>query len=92
MKNHFILLFTLFLFVFSFYVKAQLGITSDSIRIDGHNRTFHFQKPRSTKSNGSLMFVLHGSGGSGKTNVARDHETSGKGVSRELSSGLPRWL
>lgn len=39
---------------------------SDSLLIDGHYRTFQFAKPSTKKSDGSLVFILHGSGGSGK--------------------------
>lgn len=42
--------------------KGQL--VSDSVLIEGHYRTFHFLKP--TKSQASLLFVLHGSGGNGR--------------------------
>jgi polyhydroxybutyrate depolymerase len=44
--------------------KAQL--ISDSLLIDGHYRSFHFNKPSSANTKASLIFVLHGSGGSGK--------------------------
>jgi polyhydroxybutyrate depolymerase len=44
-------------------VHSQL--VSDSFLIDGHYRTFHFNKPLSINSNSSLIFVLHGSGGNG---------------------------
>ncbi len=44
------------------YSKAQL--ISDSLLIDEHYRTFNFNKPASAKA--SIIFVLHGSGGSGK--------------------------
>jgi polyhydroxybutyrate depolymerase len=37
---------------------------SDSVLIEGHYRTFHFLKPN--KSQASLLFVLHGSGGNGR--------------------------
>jgi len=43
---------------------AQL--ISDSLVVDGHYRSFHFVKPASTSPEGSLVFILHGSGGSGK--------------------------
>src|SRR5260221_8865025 len=58
-----ILVVLLFL-AFSFLAEAQPS--SDSLLIDGHYRTFHFNKPPSASHNGSLVFVLHGSGGSGK--------------------------
>ena len=58
-----------FLLVFiSVNSKAQLK--SDSLLIDGHYRTFHFYKPPSASTKASLIFVLHGSGGSGKRIMA----------------------
>ncbi|GAB3891309.1 CE1 family esterase [Spirosoma agri] len=43
--------------------SAQEPLLTDSIRVDGHYRTFHFIKP--PKSNATLIFILHGSGGNG---------------------------
>lgn len=43
--------------------KAQLQ--NDSILIDTHYRSFHFATNKSVQSNASLVFILHGSGGSG---------------------------
>ena len=56
-------IFVLLAFAFA-NSKAQL--ISDSFLIDGHYRSFHFNKPSSGNSKGSLIFVLHGSGGNGK--------------------------
>jgi polyhydroxybutyrate depolymerase len=39
--------------------------------IEGHYRVFHFTKPQSSKANGSLVFVLHGSGGNGEGMMKR---------------------
>jgi polyhydroxybutyrate depolymerase len=44
----------------------QAQVISDSILVDGNYRTFHYNKPGSVKKGSSLVFVLHGSGGSGK--------------------------
>jgi polyhydroxybutyrate depolymerase len=44
--------------------SAQGQLVSDSVLIEGHYRTFHFLKPN--KSQASLLFVLHGSGGNGR--------------------------
>lgn len=41
-------------------------LISDSILVDGHYRTFHFNKPANSVINGSLFFIMHGSGGSGR--------------------------
>ena len=55
----------LFLFILCFgYSNAQL--VSDSILIDTHYRSFIFQKPAQAKLKSSLVFILHGSGGSGQ--------------------------
>lgn len=45
-------------------VNARSQLLSDSMLIEGHYRTFHFLKP--ARSGASLVFVLHGSGGSGE--------------------------
>lgn len=63
MKNNFkikLLIGTLLLFMSS---KAQ--VINDSLLIDGHYRSFHFNKPTASNTNASLIFVLHGSGGNG---------------------------
>lgn len=59
MKN--ILLF-LSLTLVALATDAQ--VISDSVLVEGNYRTFHFQSP-TVKSGGSLVFVLHGSGGHG---------------------------
>ncbi len=48
----------------SFITQGQLK--TDSLLIEGHFRTFHFNKPVKDIKNGNLLFVMHGSGGSGK--------------------------
>lgn len=45
--------------------KIQAEIITDSIRIDGNQRSFHFIKPEALTPGASLVFVLHGSGGNG---------------------------
>jgi polyhydroxybutyrate depolymerase len=52
-----------------FLVNAQVFV--DSIKIDGNYRSFHFQKPETDAKNYSLVFVLHGSGGSGTQMINR---------------------
>jgi polyhydroxybutyrate depolymerase len=44
-------------------VNGQL--ITDSILVEGHFRTFHFNKPAGGSKGNSLLFVMHGSGGSG---------------------------
>jgi len=61
-KNLFILLISFILF--SQHLFAQF--ISDSLLVDGNYRSFHFVKPASVRAEGSLVFILHGSGGNGK--------------------------
>ena len=55
---------TLSLFLVSLVSNAQL--LSDSLKIAGNYRSFHFNKPENGTAGFSLVFVLHGSGGNGK--------------------------
>jgi len=48
-----------------FFMIAKAQVVNDSIIIDGHYRSFHFNLPSKKSSNSSLIFVLHGSGGNG---------------------------
>ena len=41
-------------------------IIFDSLLVDGNYRTFAYNQPKATKSGGSLVFILHGSGGDGR--------------------------
>jgi polyhydroxybutyrate depolymerase len=50
----------IFLFVFN-SAKGQLIL--DSILIENHYRSFSYYKPTGNIVNGSLMFIMHGSGG-----------------------------
>jgi polyhydroxybutyrate depolymerase len=59
-KNCFVLLFLLH----GFAMHAQ--VVSDSFVIEKHPRLFHFVQPTQLQKNASLIFVLHGSGGSGE--------------------------
>jgi polyhydroxybutyrate depolymerase len=61
---------TILLSLFHVTVDAQVRMTSDSLRIDGNYRTFHFDQSQATNPNTSLVFVLHGSGGGGKQMAA----------------------
>jgi polyhydroxybutyrate depolymerase len=54
-----------------FFVPCMSQVISDSISIDGHYRSFHFSRPQPGRMNGSLVFILHGSGGSGKGMMER---------------------
>ncbi len=50
--------------ILSFF-SSYCQLISDSILIEGHYRSFHFNKPQSSNTRTSLIFVLHGSGGDG---------------------------
>ncbi len=55
------------LFVFMLgYLFANAQFLSDSFLIDNHYRTFHFKKPSAINTKTILIFILHGSGGSGE--------------------------
>jgi polyhydroxybutyrate depolymerase len=54
-----------FIAAFLFSIGASAQLVSDSFLIDGHYRTFHFNQPAEDIANGSLFFILHGSGGNG---------------------------
>ena len=56
--------FIIFLTICCFSAKAQ--VVTDSLLIDGHYRTFYFNKPKTGFKNGSLIFAMHGSGGNAK--------------------------
>ena len=40
-------------------------LIADSILVEGNYRTFHFNKPAGNTKGNSLLFIMHGSGGSG---------------------------
>lgn len=58
-----------YVFAYVFFLltcTARSQLITDSILIEGHYRSFHFNKPAKDLTGGSLLFLLHGSGGSGK--------------------------
>ena len=48
-----------------FFISSKAQVINDSLWIDGHYRSFHFNKPSVNNTKASLIFVLHGSGGNG---------------------------
>ncbi len=56
--------FFLLIFLQGFALQAQ--VAKDSFLIDKHPRLFHFVQPKQTQKKAALLFVLHGSGGSGE--------------------------
>ena len=59
----------LLFFASLWWFEAQAELVSDSIMIEGHYRTFHYQQPAGSSKFRSLMFILHGSGGKGQDMV-----------------------
>ena len=51
--------------LFFILIELDAQVVNDSLLIDGHYRTFHFNLPSKNSVNASLIFVLHGSGGNG---------------------------
>lgn len=56
---------TLSILIFLFF-SASAQIISDSLSVDNRIRTFHFKQPPAASGKANLIFVLHGSGGSGR--------------------------
>jgi poly(3-hydroxybutyrate) depolymerase len=57
--------YLLFSLLLSFSITVQSQLITDSVLIEHHYRTFHYNNPAKDIAGGSLVFVLHGSGGSG---------------------------
>lgn len=63
--------------LFCFFCSLVTGhsgfsqLISDSIQVGPHFRSFHFNNPDGKTSGASLLFVLHGSGGNGRTLMTR---------------------
>lgn len=56
----------IFVFILFLTVTSANGqLIHDSIKVDKKYRTFHFNRPKARSDNFSLVFVLHGSGGTG---------------------------
>ncbi|HEX8356257.1 MAG TPA: PHB depolymerase family esterase [Segetibacter sp.] len=73
---------TLLLSVFQVAV-ANAQLISDSILVEGHYRTFHFNNPGSNKRS-TLMFVMHGSGGNGKEMISATKKLEPKADAEQL--------
>lgn len=54
-----------------FSLAAQSQLLTDSILIEQHYRTFSYNTPAGNMAGGSLMFVMHGSGGSSSDMLKR---------------------
>ena len=70
----------LFLFSWALLCSSSVGysqapvIMKDSIRVDGIDRSFWYKSPGNNLKDPSLVFILHGSGGSGEQMLKRAPE------------------
>ncbi|MHA4845691.1 CE1 family esterase [Flavitalea antarctica] len=71
----------LFLFHFT-SLKAQF--LTDSILIEGRYRSFHYNKPANPQPGGSLLFLMHGSGGSGSDMAKSSTKLQAKSAEEKL--------
>src|SRR4051812_27083008 len=60
-----------FSFLFLLSLAAHSQLITDSLLIEKHYRSFSYFKPATSLNNGSLMFVMHGSGGSNTDVIKR---------------------
>ncbi|MEP7141933.1 MAG: poly(3-hydroxybutyrate) depolymerase [Ferruginibacter sp.] len=71
----------LFILTLVCFLSSKSQLISDSILVDGHYRKFHFNKPPPENTDASLIFILHGSGGTGEQimkDAAKLESISGK--------------
>ncbi|HTD95073.1 MAG TPA: PHB depolymerase family esterase [Chitinophagaceae bacterium] len=61
----------LFLFGILLFQSSQAQVIDDSLQIEGIYRSFHFNQPAKPLKNASLIFILHGSGGTGSGAMQR---------------------
>ncbi len=59
-------------------------VVSDSIHIDGNYRSFYFNTSQPLKPGASLVFLLHGSGGSGKDMISKATQLAQKTASENV--------
>ena len=55
----------------SFSISSNSQLITDSVLIENHYRIFHFNKPAANLKGSNLLFVMHGSGGSGNDMIKR---------------------
>lgn len=77
----------LILLLFSHSLNAQT--IADSVNVDGVFRTFHFEKPSISSKGYSLLFVMHGSGGTGPQMMQRVTSFTGKSEQEKVLVVFP---
>ena len=70
-------------------VEKNKSIVDDSIRIEGYWRSFHFRKPNVKSKGFSLVFVMHGSGGSGPAMMKRVPDFDGIADQEKMIAVFP---
>ncbi|MGG9962792.1 alpha/beta hydrolase family esterase [Ferruginibacter sp. SUN106] len=75
-------IFPFLLLLISFTAKSQL--VTDSVLIEQHYRTFSYNIPSVNIKNGSLMFLMHGSGGSSSDMIKRTAKLESLSASQKL--------
>ncbi len=70
-------------------VEKEKKIVADSIRIEGYWRNFHFRKPNIKSKGFSLVFVMHGSGGSGPGMMKKVPEFDGIADQEKMIAVFP---
>ncbi len=68
----------------SLSLTAKSQLITDSLLIEGHYRTFSYNKPAADVTGGSLMFVMHGSGGSSNDIIARTKKLEAVAATEKL--------
>nr|WP_214448285.1 dienelactone hydrolase family protein [Flavihumibacter rivuli] len=64
--------------------NVYADVISDSVVIDGHMRHFHYLKPVHSNKVKSLVFVLHGSGGTGQSMMNYTKELEARAATEGL--------
>lgn len=74
--------FTFFLIACCMAANCQL--ITDSLLIEGHYRTFQYNKPTAVIGGGSLLFIMHGSGGSSGDMIKRTPKLEAQAAAEKL--------
>lgn len=74
----------LFYLIIGCSATANAQMVTDSILIDGHYRSFLFQPPAMLQKPQSLLFIMHGSGGSAQNMVGPAAQLQAKATQEKL--------
>ena len=76
--------FLLFTLLHSFSMAVQSQLVTDSILIEQYYRTFQYNQPAGNIKDGSLLFIMHGSGGSGSDMLKRTKKLEARSAADKL--------